>query len=162
MVHTRFTAASSFIRYVVLVGRRAIRLRYKRVGSVYLIEGDRYKIFRETVSNIHDGNAPVILVIGFRLKLIRSNVFFHWLFQRICIVTTPFWSGLSGFKVKLWMVHPATKNYLGVYEWRGMQNANMYLGFLMPILRFFSVKDSVWVKQFSGLDLEGYLSRRLH
>lgn len=132
----------------------------QRVGKPYSVENDVYKIFRETEKPSSTGDT-VILVIGFRLKAIRSNPLFHWLFQRVCILTTPFWSGLTGFKTKLWMVDPATKNYLGIYDWRGKKEADAYISFLLPILKFFSVRGSVWAEQVVGQDFEEYLAKHV-
>ena len=49
---------------------------------------------------------PNVLVVGFQLKVIGAHPIPHWIFQRCCLLTTPFWSGLPGFSVKLWMVDP--------------------------------------------------------
>lgn len=67
---------------------------------------------------------------------------------------------MPGFRVKLWMVDLKTKNYLGIYDWRGDDNAHAYLDFLLPILRFFSVTGTVWAKQVSTTDFEDYLKTR--
>jgi hypothetical protein len=66
---------------------------------------------------------------------------------------------MSGFRTKLWMVDPSTKNYLGIYDWRGKGAARNYIDFLIPILHFFSVKGSVWSKQIYNQDLETFMRR---
>ncbi|HET7320350.1 MAG TPA: hypothetical protein VFI84_02045 [Candidatus Saccharimonadales bacterium] len=149
----------SFLRYVGLVLQGSLRLNHDRVGQLYSIEKASYAIFRETEQPKAKGQT-VILVIGFRLKFIRSNPLLHWLFQRVCILTTPFWSGMQGFKVKLWMVNPATKDYLGIYDWRGKRQAQAYLDYLLPILNFCSVKGSVWATQLHGQEFETYLANQ--
>lgn len=131
----------------------------ERLGSMYSVKDGQYSIFRETHKASSQGEI-VILVIGFRLKLIRSVRLMHWVFQRVCIITTPFWGGLPGFKTKLWMVDPKTKNYLGIYDWRGKSAASAYIKFLLPILNFFSVHGSVWADQVYGQRLEQYLAPR--
>ncbi|MFA5051863.1 MAG: hypothetical protein WC544_02245 [Patescibacteria group bacterium] len=120
----------------------------------------KYAIFRETVSTVpHRNEQPAVLVFGFRLKLIGSNIFFHWLFQRVCILTTPFWSGFPGFHTKLWMVDPLTKNYLGVYQWLDPSDAQGYIHFLIPIINVFSKKNSIWYQFYPDTQLDHFLQK---
>jgi hypothetical protein len=133
----------------------------ERKGLILEINGKgNYKVFRETRLVAKSEDEPIVLVVGFRLKLIGSNRVSHYLFQRICIITTPFWSGLPGFYVKLWMVDPQTKNYAGIYEWKGKDNAEEYVRLLLPVLRFFSVKGSVWSVLYANQQLDEYLKNR--
>jgi hypothetical protein len=137
---------------------RIIHLRKDRLGQIFQVENKgKFKIFRETVNLEEINESPVVLVVGFRLKIIGSNRALHWLFQRICILTTPFWAGFRDFHTKLWMVDPKTKNYLGIYQWFGEQNTQNYLDFLIPVLSFFSVKNSIWYKIYPNRELEEYL-----
>lgn len=156
-----YPAITSCFRFPILAAQ-AVRLKRDRIKRQFKIDdfGD-FEIFRETVNNNALTETPVVLVIGFRLKLIRSNRILHWLFQRVCILTTPFWCGLDGFSVKLWMVDPVTKNYLGIYEWRGKANADRYIDFLMPILKYFSIVETVRYQEYPKVNLESYLARRL-
>ncbi|MDD5040502.1 MAG: hypothetical protein PHY34_05130 [Patescibacteria group bacterium] len=137
-----------------------MELRHDRIGTLYSVSPyGTYTIFRETVSQLpRTQDASAVLVFGFRLKLIGSNPFFHWLFQRVCILTTPFWSGFRGFRVKLWMVDPKTKDYLGIYEWSGEQNARVYINFLTPILKFFSTRGSIWHYLYPDTQFEKFLA----
>jgi hypothetical protein len=153
---TLTTACQSFAGFISLTLHGELKLKRRRVGKDYAVENGIYEIFRETESLKVEGET-VILVIGFRLKLIRSNAFLHWVFQRVCILTTPFWSGLTGFKTKLWMVDPKTNNYLGIYDWRGKKEAKKYLDFLLPVLNFFSVPSSVWAQQIYRQNFENFL-----
>lgn len=138
-----------------------LQLRKNRRGQLYDIEdAGRFAIFRETIQTKPLDAEPVVLVIGFQLKLIGSNGFLHWLFQRACIITTPFWAGLRGFRVKLWMVNPETKGYLGIYEWRGIDNAQAYIQFLIPILKIFSIHTSIWHQMHEHRNIEPYLQSR--
>ena len=157
MPNTFSMAEQSFGKFMGLFWRNELRLNHKRIGATYTIKNGTYAIFRETERPKATGEA-VILVIGFRLKLIRSSRLFHWIFQRTCILTTPFWSGLAGFKTKLWMVDADTKNYLGIYDWRGKKDADRYINFLLPILKFFSLRGSVWAWQIYDQDFERYLN----
>lgn len=152
------TAMRSAVRFCGMIPKHELHLKWGRVGDDYEINSATYRIFRETERRVTYGE-PVVLVVGFRLRLIGSNAVLHWLFQRLCILTTPFWSGMKGFRVKLWMVNPATKDYLGIYDWRGRVKAQNYLDYLLPILRFCSVNGTVWAKKLDNQELEKYLAK---
>lgn len=151
-------ALISIGQFMTLVFRGQLKLDHHRLGQLYQIESQgTYAIFRETHSSQNFPDSPVVLVVGFRLKLIGLNPLMHWLFQRLCILTTPFWSGFKGFRIKLWMVDPATKNYLGIYEWKGQSNAETYVGALERVLRAVSTPGSVWHQLMSDQTFEQYL-----
>jgi hypothetical protein len=138
-------AASSVAHFFRLATSGALRLRRDRVGELYRVEhGGTYRVFRETVSDDGTGEPSAVLVVGFRLRLVRSNPVMHWFFQRVCVLTTPFWSGFRGFRVKLWMVDPQSKDYLGIYDWSGAGNARTYADALVRVLRPLSTPGSVW------------------
>ncbi len=67
---------------------------------------------------------------------------------------------MAGFRVKLWMVNMETKEYGGVYEWRGEDQAQRYVDFLLPVLGFFSKKDSIWFRLFPDIQIDNYLADR--
>jgi hypothetical protein len=155
-------ALRSARRFAWLCLGGALRLRRARLGTAYDL-GSRgtYVVFRETVSTGETAGKPsVVLVVGFRLRVIGASSPAHRLFQRCCILTTPFWSGFAGFRVKLWMVDPDTEDYLGIYEWRGREQAQVYVDALVRVLRPLSVSGSVW---YEILDepFEQYLSDHL-
>jgi hypothetical protein len=146
----------SFLR---LVAGGSLHRPPERLGRAYRVDDDAtYQIFRETVSEAAPPTDPAVLVVGFRLKVIGSRALPHWLFQRGCLLTTPFWSGFPGFAVKLWMVDPDTKNYLGIYDWRGEPNAQRYVDTLVRVLKPLSTEGSVWYRLLPNQPLEAYLS----
>lgn len=154
-------AARSCARFVPLAASRTLRLRLDRLGQAYRIDqGGAYAVFRETVSRADPPVHPAVLVVGFRLRGIRDWPWPHWLFQRLCILTSPFWSGFRGFRVKLWMVDPATRNYLGIYDWEGAAPARTYLAALTRVLRPLSVPGSVFATLIPDQALETYLQPR--
>ena len=151
-------AGRSVVRFLTLAANRRIRLRRDRLGQTYGTDrGGNYEIFRETVRVSGTTGQPVVLVVGFRLKLIGGNPLLHRLFQRLCILTTPFWSGFRGFRVKLWMVDPETKNYLGIYDWAGAANAGVYVEALVRVLHPLSTPGSVWHDLFPDQAFESFL-----
>jgi len=149
----------SLRRFFVLIFRGSLLMPRKRLGTLLEVENrGAYEIFRETVNAQRLQASPVVMVVGFRLKAIGSSPMLHYLFQRVCIITTPFWSGLPGFYIKLWMVDPVTKNYAGIYEWEGTGNAQVYMDNLIPVLQAVSVKDSVWHTVYNSRELETYVA----
>jgi hypothetical protein len=155
-------AARSTVQFLRLLFSGHTHLRSSRIGNLYSADrsGRSYQVFRETVS--HDGETGQndVLIVGFRLRLIRSNRLLHWIFRRICIVSTPIWSGFPGFRVKLWLIDPKTKNYLGIYEWTGAENARVYAEWLIRLLRPLSTPGSVWYELRPNEDLPSYLDTR--
>jgi hypothetical protein len=153
-------AALSIVNFGRLASSGKVSLRRDRLWSEYEVErGGPFAIFRETVSSAGSDNRPTVLVVGFRLRFIGSARVPHWLFQRACILTTPFWSGFRGFRVKLWMVNPETRDYLGIYDWYGERDARVYADALSVILRAVSTRGSVWYEVAEG-DFEAYLAAR--
>ena len=137
-----------------------ILLRRDRLGETYNIHHSGhsiYTVFRETESRDGTTDPSTVLVVGFRLRFLGSNSLLHWLFQRICIISTPIWSGFRGFRTKLWMVDYGSKNYLGIYEWAGEQNALSYAEWLVNILRRLSTERSVWYEIYRNKELDEYL-----
>lgn len=146
--------------FVGLVLAGNLHLSHRLLAKSYAIdEGGTYTVFRQTESMDSVRDSPVVLVVGFRLKLIGNNRIMHWVFQRVCILTTPIWSGFKGFRVKLWMVDARTKNYIGIYKWAGKNHAQKYVNYLVPVLNIFSVSSSVWYNVYE-VDFEEYLIDR--
>ena len=142
--------------YLVLSGRLHLSRKYTDIPYKINNHGTYY-VFRNTQNSTSSSEERAVLVVGFRLKLLRNNRALHWLFQRGCMLTTPFWSGLRGFKVKLWMVDPKTKNYLGIYDWHGLENAQQYIEALTRVLKPLSVENTVWHK-FPDYKFDTYLA----
>lgn len=155
---TASMARRSLGYFFTMIFSGMLRMPGNRLGLPLRLE-DRgtYKVFRETLNTQADPEIPAVIVVGFRLRAIGSNPFLHYLFQRICIITTPFWCGLPGFYIKLWMVDPLTKDYAGIYEWNGKEKAQTYLDMLIPVLQALSCKGSVWYTLHPGQNLETYL-----
>jgi hypothetical protein len=152
-------AIGSARQFLSLTRHRSLRRPSDRLGRAFRVDDGRsYQIFRETVSDAASPEAPTVLIVGFQLKVICAYRLPHWLFQRFCLLTTPFWSGLPGFSVKLWMVDPETKRYLGIYDWRGLTNTQAYVDALTRVLRPLSTADSVWHRIEPDRALSTYLA----
>ena len=102
--------------------------------------------------------APAVLQPRFRLPFFRpGRRRLHALFRVVCIVTTPFFVGLPGFRSKLWMVDPATGDFAGLYEWDDARTARAYGEGLSKVLRLLSVRGSVSYELRPGITVEEYL-----
>ena len=149
---------ASLVRFPSLIAGHSLHLRTNRKGAIYNLPGrGLFTVFRETVSTRVVAQ-PVVLVVGFRLRAIGTSAVLHRLFQHVCVLTTPFWSGFQGFGTKLWMVDQRTKNYVGIYQWDSVGAANNYLQALIPVLKAVSVRGSVWSQSLPGRELEDFLS----
>jgi hypothetical protein len=154
-------AAISVRHYLTHVRTGDIALRRDRLGHIVVVdEHGPYTIFRETVGNDGSAGEPTVLVVGFRLRVLHSNPLLHWMFQRVCLLTTPLWSGFEGFRVKLWMVAPESRDYLGIYQWAGEQHSRTYVTALARVLRALSTPGSVWYEVLPDQELEPYLRTR--
>lgn len=151
---------SSAVHFPYLVVSDRLQLRHERLGDAYrLFDGRSYRVFRETTRALSDEPRTVVEVT-FRLRVIRSAQAPHWLFERLCTLTTPFWSGFDGFGTKLWMVEPRSRSYAGIYEWRSPALAGAYLEVLLPVLRAVSVPGSVASEVHSDARLPAFLHGR--
>lgn len=152
-------AFDSVRHFVSLVRQGALCQSPQRLKSAFRVDDERvYLVFRETDSLAAPIQSPTVLLVGFQLRVLGAQPLPHWIFQRCCLLTTPFWSGLPGFAVKLWMVDPVTKRYLGIYDWRGLANTLQYVDALARVLRPLSTPDSVWYRILPECALDSYLA----
>lgn len=148
----------SCYRFIGLVAHGSMHRRQDRLGETYGTDrGGNYSIFLDTNSLDNVAEPSAVLVVGFRLRWIRSNRLLHKIFRRICIISTPLWSGFPGYREKLWMVDYKTEDYLGIYEWAGESNALVYAEWLTRLLRHLSTKGSVWYEIFPNTKISSYL-----
>jgi hypothetical protein len=157
-LHDLKLALYSCYRFIGLAAHGRMHKRSDRLAETYVIEGGgSYSIFLDT--NCHDSisDPSTVLVVGFRLRWINSNRLLHKIFRRVCIISTPIWSGFPGYRVKLWMVDYETENYLGIYEWAGEKNALVYAEWLTRLLHSLSTSGSVWYEIYPNRKIEPYL-----
>ena len=92
-----------------------------------MIGAQEFEVFRDTILVGPDRKAAddVVLVGGFRLRLIQRLPAAHWLFQRRPRIDDDLlWRGLCVFLgVKLWTGGQDTKDYAGIYDWAGRADA---------------------------------------
>ncbi len=133
---------------------------------VLMSDGRTYVPFRHTVRDpatwSHDGS-PAVLQPRFHLRVLPAHRRrLHSLFRVVCIVTTPFFVGLPGFRSKLWMVDPYTGDFAGLYEWDDADTARAYAEGLSRVLRALSTRGSVSYEVVEGETVAQYLSGSRH
>ena len=136
-----------------------------RVGRpLTMSDGRTYVPFRHTrkeAARWSPNTQPAVLQPRFSLPFFdphRRRL--HSLFRVVCIVTTPFFVGLRGFRSKLWMVDPETGDFAGLYEWDDAGAARAYAEGLCKVLRLLSVPGSVTYELQPGQTVDEYLDRR--
>ena len=126
-------------------------------------DGRTYVPFRHTrraEARWSDAQAPAVLQPRFHLELLPPRwLRLHALFRVVCIVTTPFFVGLRGFRSKLWMVDPETGDFAGLYEWDDAPTARAYAEGLARVLRVLSAPGSVSYELVEGMTVQDYLRR---
>lgn len=146
----------------LLLGQK-VRLRHDHVGvRLTMSDGRTYVPFRETTVETPrpDTAVPTVLQPRFRLRGVgrRPDGLRHRLFRRCCIVTTPFFVGVGGFRSKLWMYDPSTGDDAGVYDWDDPRRARAYAEGLGAVLRIVSVPGTVSYELVAGEDVATYLA----
>ena len=115
---------------------------------------------RKTESSWSRSGTPAVLQPRFRLPFFAPHRRrLHSLFRVVCIVTTPCFVGVRGFRSKLWMVDPETGDFAGLYEWDDAPTAPAYGEGLSKVLRLLSVRGSVSYELQPGCTVDGYLDR---
>ena len=127
-------------------------------------DGRTYTVFRETVKDpaswAPGSGEPVVLQPRFHLRAMRAGQRRRYtLFRCVCVVTTPSFVGLAGFRSKLWMEDKATGDFAGLYEWDSAEQAGPYGEGLCRVLRLLSRRGSVTYELVPGRTVDEYLGR---
>lgn len=142
--------ARSVLRSAVLLSQRRVRLPRERRGSrLRFADGTAAVVFRESIVIRRPTAAPAVLVVAFRLRLVRGRG--HLLFRRESLLNTPIFIGFPGFVSKLWLSHDSEGSYRGVYEWDGPQLAQRYARALWRVLAIGCVRGSIRYHVIPGL-----------
>jgi hypothetical protein len=135
----------------LLVLRRRLRQPRGAVGRVLTFaDGSSAAVYRETVAAVDHVTEPVVLVVAFRLRRVRSERV-HALFRLESLANTPLFAGFPGFVSKLWLRHDQRGRYRGVYQWDGAARAEAYVGALRHVLALVSEPGSIQRAVLPGL-----------
>jgi hypothetical protein len=140
---------------LLLAGRRIHLPRHNAGKRVSFADGSRAVVYRETVVDRPPTRAPAVLVVGFRLRLLRGR--WHRWFRVESILNTPLFVGFPGYVSKLWLTHDHTGRYRGVYEWDGPDLAENYARTLWRVLALGSVPGSIHYAVLPGVRRDEFL-----
>jgi hypothetical protein len=133
-----------------LLRQRRVHLPSERVGLRYsFADGTSARVYRDTVVDRGPTQDPCVLVVEFRLRLVRG--WGHTMFRWESLLNTPLFVGFPGFVSKLWMTCDEHGRYRGVYEWDGPQLAGDYARALWRVLALVSVRGSIHYQVLPGL-----------
>lgn len=142
----RTVAAGAVLRCmaatVTLLLTRRTHLRRDRVGTTFrFADGTSAEVFRETTADDVATDDPCLLVVKFRLRLLRGR--WHKLFLLECIMNTPLFVGFPGFVSKLWLDRDERDSYRGLYEWSDPARAEHYARSLWRVLELVCTPGSI-------------------
>jgi hypothetical protein len=133
-----------------LLRQRCIHLPAERVGERFTFaDGTSARVYRDTVVDRGATQEPCLLVVEFRLRLVRG--WGHALFRWESLLNTPLFVGSPGYVSKLWLTCDERGRYRGVYEWDGPQRAADYARALWRVLALVSVHGSIHYQVLPGL-----------
>ncbi len=140
-----------------LLLRCRIHLAHDHLGMrLRFADGTSARVYRETVVE-GTPTDPCVLVVEFRLKLVRGKVA-HALFRWESLLNTPLFVGFPGFVSKLWMENDQHDVYRGIYEWDGPERAERYARSLWRVLALGSVAGSIHYMVLPGLRRDALLA----
>jgi hypothetical protein len=113
-------------------------------------------VYRETVVGRGATEDPCVLVVEFRLRVVRG--WGHSAFRWESLLNTPLFVGFPGFVSKLWLADDERGRYRGLYEWDGPQRADHYARALRRVLALVSVPGSIHYMVLPGLRRAEFLA----
>jgi hypothetical protein len=145
----RASAIRPIARCVIVTGRllaqRRIHLPRRNVGKVlHFADGTTARVYRETVVERDAATDACVLVVEFRLRLVRG--WGHAVFRWESLLNTPLFVGFPGYVSKLWVAHDQNGVYRGLYEWDGAPLAAAYARALWRVLELVCVRGSIHYK----------------
>jgi hypothetical protein len=142
----RTVAAGAVLRCIGTTVRLLLlhrtHLPRERVGMrLHFADGTSARVFRETTVDGVSAEDPCLLVVKFRLRLLRGR--WHKLFLTECILNTPLFVGFPGFMSKLWLDRDEREVYRGHYEWSDPGRAEHYARSLWRVLELVCEPGSI-------------------
>ena len=149
--------AGCVARTALLLAERRIHLPRENTGRLLSFgDGSRAVVYRETVVDRGVTHDPAVLVVGFRLRVLRGRA--HRWFRVQSILNTPLFVGFPGYVSKLWMTHDEHGVYRGIYEWDGPDRAETYARTLRRVLALGSVPGSIHYRVLTGVHRDELLA----
>ena len=143
---------------VGLLARRETHLPKEHVGlRLRFADETSARVFRETTVDREAPAHPCVLVVAFRLHLLRGR--WHRLFLWECILNTPLFVGFPSLVSKLWLDHDEQDRYRGFYEWDGPEAAEHYARSLWRVLDLVCPPEAVHYRVFPGVRRDDVLEK---
>ena len=140
-----------------LLARGKVHLPRGNVGRVLrFADGSTARVYRETTVDRSPPTEPCVLIVAFKLHLLRGRRM-HRLFEAESLLNTPLFVGFPGYVSKLWCTHDRSGVYRGLYEWDGPQQARDYAAALWRVLELGSVAGSIRYQVLPGLHRDDVL-----
>ena len=141
----------------MLLLRRQVQQPDEHVGQrLSFADGTCARVYRETVIDREPPVAPVVLVVSFRLRRVRSRLG-HAAFRAESLLNTVLFAGFPGLISKLWLQHDEHGVYRGVYQWDGAESARGYVRALWWPLALVSVPGSIGYAIVEGVHVASVL-----
>jgi len=142
--------ARCVLRTIELLAQRRIHQPSAHVGlRLSFADDTAARVYRETVVAGGPPADPCVLLVEFRLRLVRGWA--HTLFRWESELNTPLFVGYPGFVSKLWLAHDQHDVYRGLYEWDGPGRAEYYARCLWRVLALGCVPSSIHYQVLPGL-----------
>lgn len=149
--------AGCVFRTGVLLVQNRIHLPKHHVGRwIRFGDGTGSTVYRETVVDRGPTENPAVLIVEFKLVLVRGRG--HTLFRWESILNTPLFVGFPGYVSKLWMAHDERGVYRGIYEWDGPTLAEHYARTLWRVLALGCVRGSIHYLVLPGVHRDEFLT----
>lgn len=133
---------SCVLESAALGAHRRVHLRRDQVGRrITFADGTSARIFRETVVDGGPVREPCLLLVAFRLRLVRG--WGHAAFRWESLFNTPLFVGFPGLRSKLWLAGDDKDVYRGLYEWESARLAERYARCLWRVLALVCVPGSI-------------------
>ena len=136
---TALVFLQALVRSVGYLLRGRIEFPRGRLGDVLeLPDGDRFVCYRETalkpaVTDARDDG--VVLVFGLAgADRETSATIRSVLFDPAANVATPFFAGMPGFRRKLWLAGTQEGEFLELYEWATVEDAERFVDVIRSLL----------------------------
>lgn len=147
-----------------LLGGR-IRFPQRRLGDILETEdGDRFVCYRETALQpaVDDAREDgVVLVFGLQgADRLTGETLRGALFDPVANVATPFFAGMPGFRRKLWLAGTGDGEFLELYEWATVEDAERFVDVLRSLLGPFDVLGSATFELVEDDTVDEYVAAR--
>jgi hypothetical protein len=163
---TALVFVNALLRSVGYLLRGRIEFPRDRLGDVLELPDDgRFVCYRETtlrpaVAEARDDG--VVLVFGLRgADRATGATLRSVLFDPAANVATPFFAGMPGFRRKLWLAGAREGEFLELYEWATVEDAERFVDVMQSLLDPFGFLGSATFEILDDDTVDEYVAARL-